>query len=77
MAVKQIGICGSDVHLFLGHRPMPDFRALGHEAIGIITEVRLEVPKERKGERVVLEPNISCGDCRFCQEGRSNICLYL
>jgi L-iditol 2-dehydrogenase len=75
VAVKQVGICGSDVHLFLGHRPMPDFTALGHEAIGIITEVGLDVPKERKGERVVIEPNISCGDCRFCQEGRSNICI--
>ena len=30
---------------------MPDFTALGHEAIGIITEVGLEVPKERKGEK--------------------------
>ena len=30
VAVKQVGICGSDVHLFLGHRPMPDFTALGY-----------------------------------------------
>ena len=76
VAVKQVGICGSDVHLFLGHRPMPEYTALGHEAIGIISEVGLGVPKQRKGDRVVLEPNISCGNCRFCQEGRSNICIH-
>jgi len=52
VAVKQVGICGSDVHLFLGHRPMPDFTALGHEAIGIITEVGLEVPKETKEKKL-------------------------
>lgn len=71
--LSHTGICGSDVHLFLGHRQLTTPGVLGHEGLGYIVELGKGV--ERKiGERVVIEPNIPCGSCTFCQAGRGNIC---
>lgn len=47
---------------------------LGHEGLGIIDEVGDRVHFERKGQRVVIEPNIPCRHCEFCLTGRGNIC---
>ncbi len=69
IAVDAVGICGSDMHAWHGHDPrrVPPL-VLGHEASGRV----LEGP--RAGEAVVLNPLISCGRCRACLEGRSNLC---
>lgn len=67
--VKAAGICGSDMHAYLGHddrRPAP--LILGHEAAGII------IGGSRDGERVTINPLVACGRCRACREGRENIC---
>ena len=63
--VDAVGICGSDMHAFLGHddrRPAP--LILGHEAAGITTE----------GRRVTVNPLVTCGECRFCTSGQDNLC---
>jgi len=69
IAVDAVGICGSDMHAYLGHDPrrVPPL-VLGHEAAGTI------VGGDRAGERVVLNPLITCGQCRACLSGRSNLC---
>ncbi|MDF0693661.1 zinc-dependent alcohol dehydrogenase [Aquirufa ecclesiirivi] len=72
--LKSTGICGSDVHLFLGDRLLPVPTVLGHEGLGIIEAIGSQVGGFQIGERVVIEPNIPCGSCRFCQQGRGNIC---
>ena len=67
--VEAVGICGSDMHAYLGHddrRPAP--LILGHEAAGTV----LEGPM--KGKRVTVNPLVSCGTCEACQEMRSNLC---
>ena len=67
--IKAVGICGSDMHAYLGHderRPAP--LILGHEAAGIICE------GARDGERVTINPLVSCGKCSACGSGRENIC---
>lgn len=67
--VDAVGICGSDMHAYLGHddrRPAP--LILGHEAAGVV----LDGPM--KGQRVTVNPLVTCGDCQFCREGRENIC---
>lgn len=67
--VHSVGICGSDMHAYLGHderRPAP--LILGHEAAGIVTEGRLS------GKRVTVNPLVACRECERCLEGRDNLC---
>jgi L-iditol 2-dehydrogenase len=67
--IEASGICGSDMHAFLGHddrRPAP--LILGHEAAGRI------VGGLRDGERVTINPLVTCGTCRACTSGRDNLC---
>ncbi len=73
--LKMIGVCGSDVHLFQGHRLLDKPNIIGHEGLGIIDKVGTGVSESRIGERVVMEPNIPCHHCRYCQSGRGNICI--
>jgi L-iditol 2-dehydrogenase len=47
---------------------------VGHEAAGEIVEVGRNVTSVKPGQRVAIEPGITCGKCRWCKEGRENIC---
>ena len=69
IAIDTIGICGSDMHAYLGHdeRRVPPL-ILGHEAVGRVLE------GNQPGQRVVLNPLITCGLCRHCLGGRQNLC---
>ncbi|XP_007038568.2 PREDICTED: sorbitol dehydrogenase isoform X2 [Theobroma cacao] len=76
--MKAVGICGSDVH-FLKTLRLADFvvkepMVIGHECAGIIEEVGGEVKNLVPGDRVALEPGISCWRCDLCKEGRYNLC---
>uniref|UniRef100_A0A803R2S8 Enoyl reductase (ER) domain-containing protein n=1 Tax=Cannabis sativa TaxID=3483 RepID=A0A803R2S8_CANSA len=76
--MKAVGICGSDVH-FLKAMRLADFivkepMVLGHECAGIIEEVGSGVSTLVPGDRVALEPGISCWRCNLCIEGRYNLC---
>lgn len=73
--LTKIGICGSDVHLFLGHRRLDKPTIIGHEGLGYIDQLGPGVTNRSVGERVVIEPNIPCRHCRYCQQGRGNICI--
>lgn len=67
--IEASGICGSDMHAFLGHderRPAP--LILGHEAAGTV------VGGPNNGARVTINPLVSCGSCRACKSGRDNLC---
>jgi threonine dehydrogenase-like Zn-dependent dehydrogenase len=67
--IQASGICGSDMHAFLGHdarRPAP--LILGHEAAGVITG------GPRDGTRVTINPLVTCGTCPDCQRGNTNLC---
>jgi threonine dehydrogenase-like Zn-dependent dehydrogenase len=67
--VEAVGICGSDMHAYHGHdsrRPAP--LVLGHETAGRI------VSGPRKGERVTVDPLVTCGTCEYCTGGRSQLC---
>lgn len=67
--VVASGICGSDMHAYLGHdarRPAP--LILGHEAAGIIDG------GAQSGRRVTINPLVSCGGCPACKVGRENLC---
>jgi L-iditol 2-dehydrogenase len=73
--LKMIGVCGSDVHLFQGHRLLDKPNIIGHEGLGYIDKVGVGVSESRIGERVVMEPNIPCRNCQYCHSGRGNICI--
>ncbi|MFK7755199.1 MAG: alcohol dehydrogenase catalytic domain-containing protein [Sedimentitalea sp.] len=67
--VQAVGICGSDMHAYLGHdnrRPAP--LILGHEVGGVITG------GPRDGTRVTVNPLVTCGACPACVAGRDNLC---
>jgi 2-desacetyl-2-hydroxyethyl bacteriochlorophyllide A dehydrogenase len=72
------GICGSDTHAVAGHHPLlvpPYFP--GHEAIGSVAEVGSGVSAPAVGQRVMLKPNVACGECVNCLAGRTNACQEL
>lgn len=79
--IRAIGICGSDVHYFLdgriGDQIVPEKFIIGHEASGEIFEAGKNVKSVKKGDRVVIEPGISCGICQWCVSGRPNLCPYV
>lgn len=77
--VEYVGICGSDVHYFhdgrcgtfvVGEEPF----MLGHECAGTIVEVGSEVKNLVTGDRVCVEPGITCGKCEHCKSGEYNLC---
>ncbi|XP_058085895.1 sorbitol dehydrogenase-like isoform X1 [Magnolia sinica] len=76
--MKAVGICGSDVHYLKTMRcadfVMKEPMVLGHECAGIIAEVGSEVKSLVVGDRVALEPGISCWRCNHCKGGRYNLC---
>ncbi len=69
-----IGICGTDVSFYLGHRFVPYPFVLGHEVIGRIASIGNKVNRFSIGQRVIIEPNYPCGVCSFCLSGRGAIC---
>jgi len=78
VAIKSVGICGSDVHYWT-HGRIGDFivkspMILGHESSGIVEEVGSAVTTLKKGDRVTLEPGVPCRYCSYCKEGRYNLC---
>ena len=67
--VAASGICGSDMHAYLGHdarRPAP--LILGHEAAGIVQGGDMD------GARVTVNPLVTCQTCAACMSGRENLC---
>jgi len=72
------GICGSDVHFYhtgrLGNFIVTDPYIPGHEASGTIVACGEGANLYKEGTRVVIEPGIPCGFCRYCKTGRYNLC---
>ena len=75
MKVKNIGICGSDIHAYYGKHPFMSFPIrLGHEMSGEVVEVGSEVKGIEVGELVTAMPQTFCHECEPCKNGRYNIC---
>ena len=71
---RCVGICGTDISFYFGHRQVPYPFVLGHEVMGTVAEVGEAVEKFYVGQRVVVEPNYPCGSCRLCAAGRGAVC---
>jgi L-iditol 2-dehydrogenase len=76
--LEYVGICGSDVH-YLEHGKIGNFIVngdfiLGHECAGTIAAIGSGVKSLKVGDKVALEPGLTCGQCEFCKTGRYNLC---
>lgn len=78
VAVRHVGICGSDLNTFRGLNPLVSLpRIPGHEIGGEIIEIGSNVPSAyQPGRRVIVLPYTSCGTCASCRKGRVNACRY-
>ena len=76
--LEYVGICGSDMHYYetgaIGHYVVEPPFVLGHEPGGTVVEVGKKVTHLKVGDRVALEPGKTCGHCKFCREGKYNLC---
>lgn len=72
--ITSTAICGSDLHLYQGNMPLRPGYIIGHEPMGIVEEVGPEVTKVKKGDRVVIPFNVSCGHCFYCQHQMESQC---
>jgi L-gulonate 5-dehydrogenase len=78
LRTMRAGICGSDLHIFHGSNPFARYpRIIGHEFAGEIEAVGPDVEGLAPGDRVVVDPVVSCGHCYACRVGRSNVCGHL
>ncbi|WP_312041694.1 Zn-dependent oxidoreductase [Erwinia sp.] len=76
--IAYASICGSDVHIWHGHNPFARYpRVIGHEFFGVIEATGAGVDASRIGERVAVDPVVSCGHCYPCSIGRPNVCSEL
>jgi L-iditol 2-dehydrogenase len=73
-----VGICGSDIHAAHGRHPFISLPMHpGHEVVGVVAGAGEGVDPALVGTRVVVEPNLACGRCTQCRQGRYNICATL
>ena len=78
--VHACGVCGTDVHIYKGEEgsaPVTPPVVLGHEFSGIVEQVGAQVTTCKPGDAVALDPNMYCGKCRPCREGRKQNCEHL
>ncbi|PLR83102.1 MULTISPECIES: zinc-dependent alcohol dehydrogenase [Bacillus] len=73
--ITASAICGSDLHLIHGLVPnMPTDFIFGHEPMGVVEEVGPEVTRLKKGDRVIIPFNVSCGECWYCKHDITSQC---
>ncbi len=72
--IAAAGICHSDYHIIAGELPAYLPMALGHEGAGVVEEVGPGVTICKPGDHVVLTFIPSCGTCRYCVSGHTNLC---
>jgi threonine dehydrogenase-like Zn-dependent dehydrogenase len=84
LRVEACGLCGSDVEQYKGRFTQKGIVRYplipGHEPIGIIHEIGAEASRNwgvKKGDRVALEPHLTCGTCHVCLGGRYHLCKAL
>ena len=77
VAVRHIGICGTDYHIFEGNFPFFDYpRIIGHELSGTVIDPN-GATGLAAGQAVVINPYLTCGHCPACREGKTNCCETL
>jgi L-iditol 2-dehydrogenase len=75
VAIRAAGICGSDVHGYIGAtgRRRPGV-VMGHEAAGEVVRIGDDVASVKVGDPVALRSILACGGCPSCRRGDTNLC---
>lgn len=77
VAIQSVGICASDLHYYkdgrIGDQLCVYPHTLGHECSGVVVKA-FSGSSFKEGDRVAVEPGLSCGVCEFCQSGHENLC---
>ncbi len=75
LRVMSCAICGTDLRIYRhGHKKVSPPHIIGHEVAGIVEEAGSEVENYKEGQRVSLVTEVGCDVCRWCREGRKNLC---
>ncbi|MDP6795581.1 MAG: alcohol dehydrogenase catalytic domain-containing protein [Verrucomicrobiota bacterium] len=81
LRIDTLGVCGSDIHYYaegrIGNQFIEHPATLGHECAGTVLDVGSDVDGLKSGQRVAIDPAISCGDCDQCLAGRAHTCRQL
>ena len=76
--IKKTAICGTDVHIYnwddWAKKTIPVPMVVGHEYVGVVVEVGMDVRGFSIGDRVSGEGHITCGYCRNCRGGKVHLC---
>lgn len=79
--MKTVGVCGSDVHYYtqgkIGSQVVEYPFTVGHEGAGVIEKVGSSVRNVKPGDRIAVEPAMSCWQCDQCKAGRPHTCRKL
>ena len=74
LRVGACGICTTDLHMYHGSFAV-DFPVVpGHESAGTVAEIGDDVTRVAPGDRVAMNPTVSCGACSYCKRGETNLC---
>src|SRR5690625_645450 len=74
--VESVGICGSDLQGFFDQdstKRVPGL-IMGHEASGEVVEIGSDVTRVKLGDRVAIDPQVTCGYCESCKRGWYSVC---
>jgi threonine dehydrogenase-like Zn-dependent dehydrogenase len=74
--IEACGICGTDLNILAtppAHKATPNI-IIGHEGVGLVEAIGAGVTGLRPGDRVVVAPRLTCGQCRYCRRGLDNQC---
>lgn len=78
--VAACGVCGTDIHICHGDKGSAEVIppvVLGHELSGIVEKVGRDVTTIKIGDHITVDPNIYCGKCHYCQNGKKQMCENL
>ena len=78
LKVHNIGVCGSDIHVWRGHHPFVTYPVIqGHEYGAEVIAVGKDVKAVKPGDKASARPQLVCGECGPCKKGRYNVCENL
>ncbi|WP_282147842.1 zinc-binding alcohol dehydrogenase family protein [Algibacter lectus] len=78
LQINKVGICGTDLHAYSGNQAFFTYpRILGHELASEVLEIDENAKGIKAGDKVVVMPYVSCGECIACRNGKTNCCTNI